>query len=145
MSNYKVTITKEDRQHIKDVSTGVILYLDTEGNWRGIPLGDWQAMEHALRRLTADEFWDELRHGVPDLDQPLDQAGLSSDILDFYHSRGIAKVSEIPWEPLKEGLITYLHNIWLTDAIKPKEQQFVSILVAMARNILEQKEAVNEE
>lgn len=145
MSEYRVKITKEDGQQIKDVSTGVLLYLDTGGNWCGIPFGDWRAMAEGLQRLTAEEFWEELRHAVPDLDQPLDQLTLPSDILDFYHSRGITKVSEIPWEPLKEGLITYLHNIWLTDAIKPNEQPLISVLVAMARNILERKEAVNEE
>jgi len=143
MSDYRVKIRSEVRQEIKDVSTGALLYLDTGGNWVGIPLGDWQAMEHALRRLTAEEFWEGLRRAVPDLDEPFDELGISPDVLDFYHSRGITQITGIPWKLLMEALIICLHDIWLTDAIKPKEEQFISILVAMARNILEKKEGLD--
>lgn len=145
MKGYRVNITKENGLQTTNLNTGVLLYFDKQGSCHGIPFGDWRMMEEGLRKLTAEEFWEQLRHTVANLDQPLEELALPFDILAFYYSRGITKVIQIPWEPLKQGLIAYLHNIWLTDAIKPKEAQFISVLVAMAKNILQQKEASNAE
>lgn len=130
---YAVELRQEDGR-ISKIEDPLVLFYDAgDGDRQVVPLCQWEQLQAALSGLAPEEFWDMIRHVVPDVDEPLDSMGLAPDVLDFFHGIGIQRLTEIPLEPLSEALLEWLHASFLISAVEPRKEELVAVLASMAR------------
>lgn len=132
---YVVQVKGEDGRTSRYENPIVVIY-DVDGaNLKVRPLCEWKEFERVLLRLAPQEFWEGVRQVVDDIDDSLDidKIGLAPDVSDMCHRMGIAKLTDIPWVPLREAIFRYVHGAWLFTAMEPMERELIDILAAIAR------------